>query len=236
MLKITMLDKLLAQWETHCGLRTPPAEPIALWQEAGRSVWISGWGPVIPYGSVDHGNGHQNYGYKRLKGDPDAVRAIPEAKDWPELEGFLISVNGDGSPIESVGCEKGFFRVENAGDAVVKLGSYVEVLFTEVALNERPENLLLLASDLLKAVEGCEKWWGEVEIVLEIFKGIPGTTRQPWGLMIRVTNHGRNEKEARKFWGVTLKRLGDAVSKMPKDFQLRATNIEAGGSAEDGGE
>src|ERR1700676_3512338 len=110
-----MFTELLSQWETHRALTTPPAEPIPLWREAGRSVWIAGWGPVIPYGPVDHGNGHQNYGYKRLKGDPDSIRAIPEANGCPELQGFLISVNSAGSPIESVGCEKAFFPVESAG-------------------------------------------------------------------------------------------------------------------------
>jgi hypothetical protein len=106
------------------------------------------------------------------------------------------------------------------------LGSYVEVIFSEIALNEHAENLLWLSSHLLEAVKGCETWWGDVEMVLEIFKGIPGTRSRPWGLMIRVSNAGWNEEEARKFWGITLKRLGDAVLKLPQDFRFRATNIE----------
>jgi len=110
-----MLDELLAQWRINSGLTIPPAEPIMLWGEPGRSVWLAGLGPAVPYGPVDHLDGHQNYGYRRLKGDPDAARAIPEAKDWPELQDLLIAINTADSPIESVGCEKGFFPVENAG-------------------------------------------------------------------------------------------------------------------------
>lgn len=195
-----------------------------LWSEPGRSVWLAGWGPAIPYGPIDHLDGHQNHGYQRLKGNADAARSIPEAVDWPELQELLVTINAADSPIESVGCEKGFFPVENAGDAVVKVGSYIEVIFTDIALNERAENLLLLASGLLKGVEGCQQWWGDVEIVLERFKVIPGVHNLPLGLMIRITNYGRSEEEARKFWGVTVKRLGDAVLKMPKDFRFKPEN------------
>jgi hypothetical protein len=215
-----MFNELLAQWQPYRGLTTPPAEPITLWRDMARGVWIAGWGPVIPYGPVDHHDGNRNHGYRRLKGAPEAIRAVSEVQDWPEFLAFLLALNDTDSPIETVGCEKTFSRVDNAGIATAMLGSYVEVIFTEVALNERPENLLLLASHLLEAVKGCETWWGNVEMVLEIFKGIPGCGSQPWGLMIRVTNDGRNEAEARKFWGVTLKKLGDAVLKMPQDFRF----------------
>jgi hypothetical protein len=156
-----MFDELMLQWQTHRGLTNPPAEPIVLWREQNRSVWIAnGWGTPVPYGPVDHGDGHQNHGYRRVKGNPEAVRNIAEAQDWPEFQELLIAINGAESPIESVGCEKAFIPVEETGDAVVELGSYIEVIFTDLVLNERPENFLLLASHLLQAVKGCENWWG----------------------------------------------------------------------------
>ena len=228
-----MFKELLLQWQAHQGLTSPPSEPILLWREQNRSVWIANaWGPAIPYGPVDHGDGHQNHGYKRVKGNPEAVRNIPEAQGWPEFQEFLITVNGAESPIESVGCEKGFFPVDLAGDALIKLGSYIDVIFTELTLNERPETLLLLASRLLHAVKGCESWWGDVEIALQPFKGILGVADAPWGLLLRVTNHGRNREEARKFWGETLRRLGKAISQLPSDFRFRETNTENGSHGE----
>ncbi len=224
-----MFKEILLQWQAHRALTSPPSEAIVLWREQNRSVWIANaWGPAVPYGPVDHGDGHQNHGYKRVKGNPEAVRQIPETQGWPEFQEFLIAVNGAETPIESVGCEKGFFPAKGTGDAVVELGSYVDVLFTELALNERPENLLLLASLLLQAVKGCESWWGAVEIALQPFKGIYGATGAQWGLLLRVTNGGRNEDEARRFWGETLKRIGKAVSQLPSDFRFRETSTENG--------
>jgi hypothetical protein len=108
-----MLDDLLAQWRTNSELTIPPAEPIMLWGKQCRSVWLAGWGPAVPYGPVDHLDGHQNYGYQRLKGDPDAARAIPEAKDWPELQDLLIAINTADSPIESVGCAAHAFQAHS---------------------------------------------------------------------------------------------------------------------------
>lgn len=186
-----------------------------LWRELARSVCISNkWGAAIPYGPVNHGDGHRNHGYKKLKADPDAIHNVPEVLDWPEIQEFLTAINSSTSPIESVGCEKGFFSVNPPGDARVELGSYVEVIFTEAGLNEQPENSLLLATELLPAVKGCESWWAGVEFALARFRGIPGTVH-PWGLFLRITNQGRTEKEARKFWGVTLKRLREGVKKLP---------------------
>jgi hypothetical protein len=105
------------------------------------------------------------------------------------------------------------------GDVVVELGCYVEIVFTDIALNERPENLLLLASHLLQAIEGCENWFGQVTVILEPLNGVAGTLGVHWCLLIRITNYGRNEPEARKFWGETLKRVGKAVSLLPTDFR-----------------
>lgn len=214
-----MFQELLSQWEAHRGLRNPPAEPIKLWCSGGRSVWIdNSWGPAVPYGPVDHGGGQQNYGYVRIKGEAEAVRRIPEAVGWPELGEFLAAVNAVESPIETVGCEKGFFPVEERGEPTVKLGSYVDVIFTDAALNDCPKNTLLLASHLLRAVEGCERWWSEVESNLQRFRGVVGAVA-PWGLFLRVTGYGRNQEEARRLWGVTLGRLGSVVASLPRDFR-----------------
>ena len=109
----------------------------------------------------------------------------------------------------------------------MQLGSYIEVIFTDLKLNEQPENLLLLAAELVLALKGCERWWAEIEVALGRFRGIVGTT-EPWGLFLRITNYGRNEEEARKFWGETLKRLRDTISKLPGDFRYRTNAGDQG--------
>jgi hypothetical protein len=175
-----MFDELLSLWQPHRGLVAPPTSQIQLWCEGGRGVWISeSWGPAVPYGPMDHEDGNRNQGYVRIKGDPSGARRIPEAEAWPELVLLLDSINADASPIESVGCEKSFFPVTGQGDINVGLGAYIDVVFTDTALNERAENFLLLASRLLPSVDGCEKWWGTVSLVLQSMRLIPGAVA-PW--------------------------------------------------------
>jgi len=213
-----LFNKLLERWQEHKHLISPPSSPLCLWESATREIWIANdWGPSVPYGPRNHGDGHKNHGYKPLKGNVDVIRHLPEVDGWPELEQFLVTINAANSPIESAGCEKGYFPAEVDGEPRVKLGSYVDVFFTAAALNDNPENLLMLASCLILAVEGCEQWWAFVEISLTRFRFIAGAAN-PWGLMLRITNYGRTEEEARALWGETLRRLGDEIVKLPKEL------------------
>jgi hypothetical protein len=216
-----MVDELLQQWNAYRGLASPPPESVRLWGEGGRGVWVANdWGPAVPYPPVDHRNGHQNHGYVRVKDALHLVEGIPEAADFPELSAFLMIINSPDSPIESVGCEKGFFPGDIEGGPPVKLGSYIDVMFTDAGLNDSGENALALASHLLESVQGCERWWADVSAVMQRFRYVPRTTA-PWGLMLRVSAYGRSEAEARKFWGATLERLGKAIQALPKEFRWR---------------
>lgn len=217
--EVALFDELLLQWQAHKHLTSPPPEPIMLWSSEGRYIFLDNeWGPPIPYPPIDHQDGHENSGYMDLKADPEAVSLVPEVDGWPELAQFLITINAAASPLESVGCEKGYFPTEVDGKPAIRLGSYIDVIFTDAALNDGAENLLLLASRLAQAVEGCEQWWAQVEISLNRFKYV-AEADLPWGLMIRVSNCGRTEEEAREFWSETLRRLGDAIMSLPRDFQ-----------------
>jgi hypothetical protein len=214
------VDELRLLWKTHEGIKNPPGEQIRLWSNGGCGIWVSDkWGPAVPYPPVDHRDGNFNHGYMRLKGNAAAISLVREAQGWPELQRFLETVNADSSPIESVGCEKNFFSGEGEGAPPVYLGSYIDMVFSESALNDQPENFLLLSSFLVNAVEGCEKWWSNVSLVLQRVKILAGAS-MPWGVMLHITNHGRSEEEARKFWGATLSRLGKAIAGLPRDFRI----------------
>jgi hypothetical protein len=194
-----MFDALLSNWQPYLDSTQPLQSPVKLWGDADREVWIDdAWGPAIPYGPIDHGNGHQNFGYMRIKGNALGATSIPEAANWSELQEFLTIFNASGSPVESVGFDKGFFPIVEQSDATIKLGSYFDVMFSDVVLNDRPENFLLLASHLLDAVNGCGAWWGNVSMVLQRMRFISGA-KAPWGLMMCVDNYGRSEVEARTF-------------------------------------
>jgi hypothetical protein len=213
-----VFKELMSQWKSHAGLNSPPAHAIALWQRDGCGVWISDeWGPAVPYHPVEHGDGTQNHGYVRLKENPGGAGRIPEVRGWPELQRFLEALNAPESPVESVGCEKGYFA-GGEGTPSVKLGSYIDLVFSEPGLNDRPENLLLLASQLVRAVEDCEKWWANISFVLQRNRGLSGAN-MPWGLMLQIKNYGRSEEEARRLWGISLSRLSKAIESLPCDLR-----------------
>ena len=155
-------EELQKLWEPYRGLTKPPAQTVTLWSAGGCGIFISNdWGPAVPYGPVDHGDGTKNHGYLKLKDDLSRIGQIPEVENWPELQRFMEALNAPSSPIESAGCEKGYFPNDEQGGPPVLLGSYIDVIFTNAALNDRPENPLLLASRLAQAVDSCEKWWAE---------------------------------------------------------------------------
>jgi hypothetical protein len=219
-IKMVTFRELLARWEPYRGLTAPLRQRIALWSGGGCGIWISDeWGPAVPYGPVDHGDGTRNHGYVRLKDDLTLIGQVPEVDGWPELHRFLEVLNAPLSPVESVGCEKCYASSEEQGAPPVLLGSYVDVVFTKTALNDESENLLLPASHLARAVENCETWWASISFVLQRNRLLAGTT-MPWGLMLHVQNYGRSEEEARKFWSTSLSRLSKAIEELPQDFKF----------------
>jgi hypothetical protein len=216
-----MAADLLSKWTPYRELKCPPVERVRLWAERGCGVWVdNAWGPAVPYPAARHENGSENYGYVRIKGNSELASKIRETFDFPELATFLAIVNTAESPIESVGCEKSFSKTDGGGTPPVELGSYIDLLFTDMKLNDFGENTIRLACHFLQRVEGCERWWTSVSMVLQRFRGVPGTVL-PWGLMLHVTAYGRDEAEARRFWGATLGRLGKAVQSLPNDFSNR---------------
>ena len=54
------------------------------------------------------------------------------------------------------------------------LGSYIDVIFTDLALNESPQNFLHLTATLISEIRGCEKWWGDISFALQRLKFLPG--------------------------------------------------------------
>jgi hypothetical protein len=224
-----MFEAALHLLRPYRGLTAPPPAPVKLWSEGGRDIWIdNAWGPAVPYPAVDHQDGGKNHGYMRTKRDIAAIRRIPEAADFPALAELLTSINALTSPIESVGCEKSLTPFTAIPGATVLLGSYVDLIFTDTGLNDTPENALLLACRLASAIEGCERWWADVSMVLQRLRFLAGTTH-PWGLMLQTKNGGRTEEEARKFWAETAGRMAKAVAALPQDFKWSPNSEGAGG-------
>jgi len=206
-----IFEKLVDSWRSLSESNFPPQEPIKLLEYDQSIVYIEeSWGPAVPYPAVDHRDGDKNHGYRHVKGNEKAVASIPEVEGFPEYRDFLMALNSSDSPIESVGCEKGFFPVSNHPDIKSQLGSYTDIVFSDFESNANPENLLYLASGFVKAVEGSGQWWSRIELGLQRLR-LLYSVKEPWGLMVRIQGYGRSEEEARSAWGVSLDKLVESV-------------------------
>jgi len=213
-----LLTELVNGWNENASDAYPPKEAIVFWRRATQTVYIdSEWGPCVPYPAINHNDGTKNFGYVRLKENTQVIRKIPEVSGWPELAEMLETINAPNSPIESVGCEKGYFDLTEGGAATVTLGSYVDIIFTNTSLNENTKAYLHLAAMLLEATAGCEQWWGRIELGLQRLRGLEGT-EIPWGMLIRVQNAGRDREEARKYWAETIRRIQKEIASLPATF------------------
>lgn len=206
-----VFEKLVDSWRSLSESNYPPREPIKLLEYDQSIVYIEkSWGPAVPYPAVDHHDGDKNHGYRRVKGNEEAIASIPEVEGFPEYRDFLIALNSSDSPVESVGCEKGFFPVSDHPDIKIQLGSYTDMVFSDFELNASPENLLYLASVFVKAMEGSGQWWSKTELGLQRLRLLYGV-KEPWGLMVKIQGYGQSEEEARSTWGVSLDKLAESI-------------------------
>jgi hypothetical protein len=207
-----VLDKAL----TRLGkITVPPKEPVILFRDTSRMICINDeWGPPIPYGPVDHDDGTANHGYRKIKGNEAAAREITEATDLPAMADFLVAVNGPDTEFETVGCEKAFFPSDQKL-AEIYLGSYFNLIFSNYEANSF-DNHLRLALRLGQLMFESERWWGSVDIAIEPMKKLENTN-DPWCIMLRVINHGRDENEAIQYWSHSLDILGKFLSSAQRD-------------------
>lgn len=206
-----ILEKLVESWRNLKESNFPPQDPIKLLEYDQSIVYIEeSWGPAVPYPAVDHRNGEKNHGYRRIKGNEEAIASIPEVEGFPEYRDFLIALNSSDSPVESVGCEKGFFPVSHHPDIKFQLGSYTDIIYSDFESNANPESLFHLASVFVKAMEGSGQWWSKIELGLQRLRHLYGV-KEPWGLMVRIQGYGRSEEEARSTWSVSLDKLSESI-------------------------
>jgi hypothetical protein len=95
--------------------------------------------------------------YFDLKRHPELLSDLPEAIDYPELREFLAVVNSPTCLLETAKCDAWFTQEMNPEEeffeADWKCGSYVDLLFTDVAFRssfEMQEKLVRDLSELLK--------------------------------------------------------------------------------------
>lgn len=207
-----ILSAALEQWKLVKS-DVPPSEDTVLFQDESAVLYVDAkYGPAIPYFGFDHGDGQVNHGYMSTKGNPEGILSIPEVQGFDNFAKFILKLNSIESPVESLGCEK-LEREVDLDHPIIRrfIGTYTDIAFTDVAKSEIPEANIELAVHLVRACSGCAEWWSRVEIALQRLKHFHGA-QNPWGIMVRITGYGGDIDQARKMWGVTADRLGNACA------------------------
>jgi hypothetical protein len=148
--------------------------------------------------------------YVPLKGRPAAVATIPEVQGWPELAESLRVLNDQLTAVETLGCDV-IAKDDQAGEATVFVESYTDLFFSQPELQSQPTNSIRLAAHMLQSIQGCEQWWAQVCIYLQLLRK-PNGAKDHWSLMVCIRNHGRSEANARELWAKTLDRISQTAA------------------------
>jgi len=217
----SIMSAAKSKWESQRSAAMPPPSDVLLWQEPHRTIYVEqSFGAAVPYPPVYRPASESNYGYVRLKGNLDAVSAVPELANWPEYAELIRKVNADESPIESVGCALGFFDVDDER-VKHKVGSYLDVVFSEPQQAESFDANLMLAAKFAAALNEPERYWYGLELAIQRLRALPHAVA-PLCLMIRLSAYGRTQDEARTQFRIVTEHVGIVVRNL-------ATNWTGGG-------
>ncbi len=196
--------------------------------DADWSVELGADDPVLefPWSSPD-GSQH----YVNLREQPELLAAIPEATNNPELGDFLREINAPPSPWTTVKCDiwldDDLGEAEAIYDATAKFCCYVDLIASDMAARlsfERHEAWVKSAARKLDSEDAepiaCEfivrRCWYLPEAEGERFDADPtGADAEPspgFYVTLYVSGYGREEAEARTYWGAGLRRVTSVLT------------------------
>lgn len=108
-------------------MNTDSPEQVILYRTISTVVYYdeSERGPTVPYGPVEHDDGHVNHGYIHLKGRPPKAKEISEVVGKPDLIALLEYCARTESPYVTLGCENELFPVRSKRRRTASLHRFV---------------------------------------------------------------------------------------------------------------
>ncbi len=157
--------------------------------------------------------------YVDLKRHPELLASIEEAKQFPELEEFLRTLNSPRSMVGTAKCDawstSELSPEEEIYHASHKFASYVDVVFsnpdarlslpTHEQLVRKLVALLRRTPETPSAAEVC---------VRRCYLAEDGGVREGCYCTLYVSGYGNDEVSARLNWGVALKLVGNAIAQL----------------------
>ena len=154
--------------------------------------------------------------YVDAKRCPELIASIEEAETFPELGEFLRVMNSPRSMVETAKCDAWptteLSAEEDVYNASHKFASYVDVLFSEIAVRlsfSRHEQFARKLVELLRCVPDTPSA-AEVRVRRCYFAEDSGV-REGFYCTLYVSGYGSDRASARQNWGMGLKLTGNAI-------------------------
>jgi hypothetical protein len=169
-------------------------------------------GTLVPYGEVEHDDGHTNHGWTDLRDHPERVSQIPEATRSPGLARLLRVIADPVSRIMSSACECHAFdrtQVEHSGPPW-QVGGFVVVMFKDAERNQDPENLLDVAARIAEGITPTEKHHIGFEFIVEPLKYFFGRS-DCHAVLLKSLGYGSSEAEAWAAFEYATSAIADSI-------------------------
>jgi hypothetical protein len=181
--------------------------------DADFSIELGREDPVLDFPWTDP---RGEFVYRDLKGHPERVAQLPEARQFPELGELLVALNSAGSPVETAKCDAWTTAEMDAEEEIYearyKIGSYVDVVFcnggdrysfsAHEQFARRVVGLLGGRADPAAAAEVCLR---------RCFFAAGAEVREGFYCTLHVHGYGQHAESARRNWGAALRDVEAAI-------------------------
>lgn len=173
----------------------------------------------VPYKAEDREDGNRNHGFVDLRDNPELVSSIPEAGKNSGLAAVLSSVNAQGAPLMTVGCECAIFEESGYPPYV---GSYIGIAFRESDSNLNPAAFERLAISVLRRVRIAppEGQICSFELIIEPLRNFFGS-RNCFHIILKMLGSGPTPDAA---WAA-LTHLGEATAASLTAYAERGEDV-----------
>ncbi|BAV45283.1 Uncharacterized protein MLTONO_0380 [Mesorhizobium loti] len=169
-------------------------------------------GTMVPYPArpilVD---GRLNYGWMDLRGRPDLVEQIPEARESPALSN-LLRVIATSPMLMSSACEHASFDRSGSDGPAWQAGAFIIVEFLEAEKNTDPGQLIEFSKYVLGGIPPTELHHIGFEMIVEPLKYFFGR-RDCHALMMRPLGYGSTEGEALAALEFAVNAIADSIQR-----------------------
>jgi hypothetical protein len=160
------------------------------------------------------------YQYYDLRQHPEQIDQLEEAKTFPDLRDFLITVNAAASNMMSAKSDAWFSEELNEEEAIYgakcKFGSYVDLAFHQRAPQASFPIHEAFAGRLVELLKRAPELPAAAEVMIRRahFETPENGVREGFYFTVYVFGYGSDEEDARQAWGIAQRLVGAAILQM----------------------